>query len=330
MMWHLTVKAGTRLAPGVRLVDTFRALFPALSVTGVPKPPAMRLIATIEDTPRGAYCGAAGFLAPSGYSGPDASFSVAVRTVVVDHEEGVAEFGVGTPITGAPDVVSAYEEARLKARVLVDRRSDFKVFERFRIENGIVRAIETKVAALVASARYFGFDVETSAIAGALRGLNGIPNPAVLTLSVDRAGGVESDIEEAPTWSETPDSAAEVTGVVAEQSVLSDNVFLFHHTTDGRLREAVNRAYGDFDAVLFFNDHEELAGSLDANVAVRIADGWITPPRGCGNPKSAFPARLIETGVIREAVITRERFEVADQVALLDDVFGWRIVSLAG
>ena len=330
MMWHLTVKAGARLAPGVGLVDTFRALFPALSVTGVPKLPAMQLIATTEDTPRGVYCGAVGFLAPAGHQGPDASFSVAVRTVVVDQEEGVAEFGVGTPITGTSDVVTAYEEARLKARVLVDRRPEFRVYERFRVENGIVRAVEAKTTSLLASARYFGFDVEPGAVAGTLRGLNGLPDPAVLTLFVDRAGGVETDIEEAPPWSETFDTAPEVTAVLAEQPVPSDNVFLFHRTTDGRLREAATRAYGHADAVVLCNDHEELAGSLDANVAVRIADRWLTPPRGCGNPVSAFLARLIETGEIREAVVTRDRFEIADQIALIDDVFGWRNVALIG
>lgn len=329
-MWHLTVKAGVRLSPDVDLIDTFRALFPALSVTGVPKPQAMSLIAITEDTPRGVYCGAIGFLAPPGQDGPDVSFSVAVRTVVVDQEEGVAEFGVGTPITGTSDVVSAYEEARLKARILVERRPEFKVFERFRVENGIVRAADTKLAALLASARYFGFDVEQSSVAGALRGLNGLPDPAVLTVFVDRRGGVETDVEAAPTWSETVATAAEVTGALAEQSILSDNVFLFHRTTDSRLREAAARAFGNVDAVLLFNDHDELAGSLDANVAVRIADSWITPPRGCGNPVSAFQTRLIEAGVIREGVVTRDRFETADQIALLDDVFGWRTVSLPG
>ena len=264
------------------------------------------------------------------HEGPDASFSVAVRTVVVDQEEGVAEFGVGTPITGTSDVVTAYEEARLKARVLVDRRPEFRIYERFRVEKGIVRAVEAKTTALLASARYFGFDVEPGTVAGALRGLNGIPDPTVLTLFVDRAGGVEADIEEAPPWSETPDAAPEVTAVLAEQPIPSDNVFLFHRTTDGRLREAAIRAYGHADAVVLCNDHEELAGSLDANVAVRIADRWLTPPRGCGNPVSAFQARLLETGVIREAVVTRDRFEIADQIALIDDVFGWRNVALIG
>ena len=329
-MWHLTVKAGVRLNPDIGLVDTFRALFPALSVTGVPKPAAMRLIAATEDTPRGVYCGAIGFLAPPGQGGPDASFSVAVRTVLVDQEEGVAEFGVGTPITGTSDVVSAYEEARLKARILVDRRPEFKVFERFRVENGIVRAVEPKSAALLASARYFGFDADPSAVVGALRGLNGLPDPALLTLFVGRGGVVESDVEPAPRWSETPEDAPVIDGVVAEQPVVSDNVFLFHRTTDGRLREAAARSYGDVAAVVLFNDHDELAGSLDSNVAVLIENDWITPPRGCGNPVSAFSTRLIESGALREAVVTRDRFVAADEVALLDDVFGWRIVSLSG
>ena len=124
-LWHLTAEIETRLRNDVGIVEIFRALFPPVSITGVPKPEAMELITGTEDTPRGVYCGAIGYLAPDDGQGPQASFSVAVGTVVIDQEEGVAEFGVGTVITNRSEVVSAYEEAKLKAKVLVDRRPDF-------------------------------------------------------------------------------------------------------------------------------------------------------------------------------------------------------------
>ena len=133
---------------------------------------------------------------------------------------------------------------------------------------------------------------------------------------------------EAPPWAETPAEAREVTGTVAEQPVSADNVFLFHRTTDSRLQEATTRAYAGVDTVVLVNDHDEVAGSLDGNVAVLIDGRWMTPPRGCGNTVSAFRARLLESGLVREAVITRDQFNAADQVGLIDDVFGWRIVKL--
>src|SRR4029453_4253975 len=73
------------------LTDVFRALFPAGSITGAPKSSSMRLIASIEHAPRGVYCGAIGFITPTG----DAIFNVAIRTVAIDTSPGRTEFGAG-------------------------------------------------------------------------------------------------------------------------------------------------------------------------------------------------------------------------------------------
>src|SRR6185312_14165556 len=40
--------------------DILRALFPCGSITGAPKIRAMEILRALEDTPRGAYCGAVG------------------------------------------------------------------------------------------------------------------------------------------------------------------------------------------------------------------------------------------------------------------------------
>jgi para-aminobenzoate synthetase/4-amino-4-deoxychorismate lyase len=42
----------------------------------------MGIIAALEDSPRGVYCGTIGYLAPPSAPGPRASFNVAIRTVV--------------------------------------------------------------------------------------------------------------------------------------------------------------------------------------------------------------------------------------------------------
>ncbi len=327
-LWHLTAKIGVRLNPGTGLLDTFRALFPPVSVTGVPKAEAMELIAVTEDTPRGAYCGSIGFLAPEGSEGPDASFSVAVRTVVVDQEEGVAEFGVGSPITNTSDVISAYEEARLKAKILVERRPEFRLVEQFRRESGVVRAVETKVDSLLASAEYFGFDVERKAVMGALRSLIGVPDPGRIVLSVDRLGGIDVKLSAAPPWAETPEDASVITGVVAGQQVSTDNVFLFHYTTDPRLRDTLTRMHAGFDTVVLTNEQDEVAGTLDGALAASIDGSWFVPPRECGNAPSAMRSRLIETGRVAERVVTRGQLGRAEQLAVIDDVHGWRMLEL--
>ena len=327
-LWNLTAKMAVRLRPDVSLVAILRALFPPVSVTGVPKLEAMELITRTEDTPRGAYCGTIGFLSPEGSGDPVASFSVAVRTVVVDQEEGVAEYGVGSAITGAADAVNGYEEARLKAKILVERRPEFSLIEAFRVEDGIARSLDEKLDNLVDSARYFGFEIDRSAAAGAVREVARRSEQALVTISVDRTGEIDAVTSPAPVWAETPDEADTVVGAVVEQPVSTDNVFLFHRTSDGRLREGLSRQYPAADVVVLTNEQEEVAGTLDGSVAVRVGDVWLTPPRGCGTRPDAFRTRLIDSGVLSVRVITRDQLLAAESIAVIDDVNGWRMVDL--
>lgn len=330
-LWHLTAAIGTALREDVGIVDIFRALFPPVSVTGVPKPEAMELIARTEDTSRGVYCGAIGVMGPSGAGGPPASFNVAVRTVVVDQDEGVAEFGVGTAITNRSDVVSSYEEARLKAKVLVDRRPDFRLFEYLRLEEGVLRHAESKVGRLVSSARYFGFAVTESLINEALESVAiGSEGPQWITILVDREGTVETETTPAPAWCEVPESPYVLIGAIARQPVSSDNVFLFHNTTDTRLSDVLSRQHPDADTVILINQHDEVAGSLDGNVVVWREGSWLTPPLSCGTVGCSFRSELIAHGEIEEGFITRTELENAEKVALIDDIHGWRFVGLVG
>jgi para-aminobenzoate synthetase/4-amino-4-deoxychorismate lyase len=328
LLWHLTARIGVRLDAGVDLRRIFEVLFPPLSVTGVPKPEAMEVIATTEDTARGVYCGTIGFIAPRGVGGTQASFSVAIRTVVVDNEEGVAEYGVGTAITNASDVVSAYEEARLKARVLVDRRPDFQLIERFREDDGEVVQLDTKLGILDESARYFGYELDLEGAAGALEEAATGGGSRELELRVNRTGGFEIATRSVPSWAGTLADAPVVSGCVCADRVSADNVFLFHKTTDRRLRDATSRQHQDVEVVILVNEEGEVAGSLDGNVVIDLDGTWLTPPRRCGNAVYALRRNLVASGEVRERVLTEDDLARADHVVLVDDIDGWRLIRL--
>ena len=328
LLWHLTARVGVRLDPAVDLKRIFEVLFPPLSVTGVPKPEAMEVIATTEDTARGVYCGAIGFLAPRGSSGTQASFSVAIRTVVVDNEEGVAEYGVGTAITNASDVVTAYEEARLKARVLVDRRPDFQLIERFREDDGAIARLGPKLSILEESIHYFGYELNRDDAVAALQKAAADGGSQELELRVSRSGAMEIVTRPATSWSGSLQEAPVISGCVCADRVSADNVFLFHKTSDSRLRDVVTRPHRDVDVVILVNEEGEVAGSLDGNVVVDLDGVWLTPPRRCANSIYALSSELLASGIIEERVITEEDLARADHVVLLDDIAGWRLVRL--
>jgi para-aminobenzoate synthetase/4-amino-4-deoxychorismate lyase len=108
---QMTSTVEGRLKPSAGLADLFRALFPCGSVTGAPKLRAMRHIRRLEDAPRGVYCGAVGFAGPE-----EAAFSVPIRTVALDGNDG--RMGIGSGIVWDSDTEDEYEECLLKARFL--------------------------------------------------------------------------------------------------------------------------------------------------------------------------------------------------------------------
>ena len=95
-------------------IECFKALFPCGSVTGAPKIKTMEIIAGLEDSPRGIYTGAIGFISPRG----EACFNVAIRTILL--KSGMGELGIGSGVTIYSEPESEFSETLLKARFLTD------------------------------------------------------------------------------------------------------------------------------------------------------------------------------------------------------------------
>jgi para-aminobenzoate synthetase component 1 len=104
-----TVRA--RLLPDLTIRDIFAALFPCGSITGAPKIRAMEILRELEQTPRDAYCGAIGWIAPNGTM----RFSVAIRTISL-FANGEAVYNVGGGVVFDSTAEEEYEECLLKAR----------------------------------------------------------------------------------------------------------------------------------------------------------------------------------------------------------------------
>ncbi len=103
-----------RLRAEVDSVGALRALFPAGSMTGAPKRRTMEIIASVEDTPRGAYAGAFGWICADGR----ADLGVVIRSLVTDGS-GSYFLGTGGGITVQSDLAEEYAESRWKAERLL-------------------------------------------------------------------------------------------------------------------------------------------------------------------------------------------------------------------
>jgi para-aminobenzoate synthetase component 1 len=111
---HLVSTVVGQLAPGMDALDLLRAAFPGGSITGAPKVRAMEIIAELEASQRGVYCGAIGYWSVTGAL----DSSIAIRTAVATADR--IYFSAGGGIVADSDPEQEYRETLDKARGLID------------------------------------------------------------------------------------------------------------------------------------------------------------------------------------------------------------------
>ncbi len=110
---HLVSTVRGKLRSGETSADLLAACFPGGSITGAPKLRAMEIIAGLEPTTRGPYCGAIGYL---GFDGA-MDTSIAIRTMLVEGER--VTFQAGGGIVADSDPAGEYEETLAKAHAMI-------------------------------------------------------------------------------------------------------------------------------------------------------------------------------------------------------------------
>jgi para-aminobenzoate synthetase component 1 len=113
---------GTRRS-GATLGAVVRALFPAASITGAPKPAVMQIIENLEPVRRGVYCGATGWIDPVARR---AELAVAIRTFTITARR--TDLGVGGGIVADSDAASEWQETELKAHRLLEAAAGESAF----------------------------------------------------------------------------------------------------------------------------------------------------------------------------------------------------------
>jgi para-aminobenzoate synthetase / 4-amino-4-deoxychorismate lyase len=324
-VWQMTSTVTARLLPGVSATDALRTLFPCGSVTGAPKVRTMEIIRDLEDSPRGVYTGAIGFLAPPDAPGPRACFNVAIRTVVVDDATRTAEYGVGGGITYDSTARGEYEEVVAKARVLSLRRPEFGLLETLAHDPDTgFRHLDAHLDRLRASARYFGFTYDEGGVSEALaKAVVEVDGRARVRCVIGRDGSAHA---EASPLARNPDAPIRL--ALDEPGVDPSDPFLFHKTT-------IRRRFGDAaarhpgaDDVLLVNLRGEVTESTIANLAVRLDGRWWTPPLSSGLLPGVERAAALASDRIAERPLSVADVRRSASIALLSSVRGWRPATL--
>ena len=341
LQWQMTSRVAAE-APQATLLDLFSAMFPSGSVTGAPKHSAMEIIRRLESTPRGMYTGAIGYVSPGGR----AHFNVAIRTVVVDRQQGTAEFGVGSGVVWDSVDRDEYDECLIKAAMLTAGARSPLVAARFIVpgSTGAIPAyltgerpgfqlletllwtppdgftlLERHLERMCLSAESFGFPCEEIDLRSVLdEAVVDLRKPARVRLLLEADGTVACEALDLTPLPECPLRAA-----LAPTPIDRANLFLFHKTTRREVYEAAKASRPAADAVILWNAEQEVTEATDFNLVAEIDGQKVTPPIDCGLLPGVMRAELLERGELIERRITVDELRTAPRIWLINSVRGW-------
>ena len=316
---QMTSEIGGRLGANVGITEIMKALFPCGSVTGAPKVRTMEIIRDLECSPRGIYTGAIGTLSPDG----DATFSVGIRTVCVDSDRQVAEYGVGGGITHDSSIDREYAECVTKARVLTTHRPEFSLFETMRYDpGGGVYLLDRHLERMARSAEYFRFPFDREGFEHVVEDqVCGSDEILRIRVTLSRDGDWVCERQPWPT-------PHPMTAVVSDVPIDSRDPFLYHKTTNRAIYESQYERYRDVARVVILkNERGELTECLVGNVVVEFDGRYYTPPVSSGLLAGTFRDDLLARGEIEERILERSDVEGAEAVYMINSIREW--VALA-
>jgi len=315
-VWQMTSSVESETTASI--TEIFQALYPCASVTGAPKIASMDIISRIEELPRGIYTGAIGYIAPN----REAEFSVPIRTVVSDKNKNCAVYGTGGGIVWDSVWESEWDECLTKSKVLsVKDSSDFELFETMKwdTDSGVFLE-EYHFNRLKDSASYFDFkfcEVRGKEIIDeTIRNISN--NLCVIRLFVNAKGGIRIETSEVPVFIKNQ----KYTVSLAKNPIQSENIFLYHKTTQ---REVYENAEGEnlhSDDVILWNEEGNLTESTIANIILNIEGNWVTPSTNCGLLRGVYRESMLENGLIEERKIHKSEIADLSEITLINSVRG--------
>ena len=316
---QLTSTIEADLRADCSLAQIMAALFPPGSVTGAPKISTMRLIAELEHSPRGVYCGAIGVVERG-----RRAFNVPIRTIWLDRTSGLAEFGTGGGITADSHAGDEYDELLTKARVVSQSWPEFELLETMRMANGALVRQAQHLLRLEESAEYFGFRFCERSVQRALAAAcsEAQQRSARLRLLLARDGGIRFELLPLAELPPEPRVA------LARTAVDAGSPFLFHKTTNRDIYDAHRAAVPAVFDVLLYNERDELTEFTRGNLVVELGGRCYTPPRACGLLAGVFRAELLRRGAVEEHVLHKNEIAHAERIWFVNSVREWVEVQL--
>ncbi|MBU3609453.1 bifunctional anthranilate synthase component I family protein/class IV aminotransferase [Polynucleobacter wuianus] len=323
-----TVQGQSR--PDIVLVDVLSAVFPCGSVTGAPKKRSMEIIQELELEDRGYYCGALGWLDPSG----DFALSVPIRTVEIETDAASAPsftLGVGAGITIDSNAQQEWQECQIKSAFLTKLPSATGLFETIAVFNGEPQRLGQHLDRMQASAMALGISFDRAkANAAVLQTCLSLDQKSAFRLRLDLAHdgllrtstGALDPLEESVKIFWAKDILA------TDCTIQSTDALLRHKVSHRSLYDAAWQAavkLGGFDA-LFINEQGFVTEGGRTSIFIKPKNSaeWLTPPVSAGLLPGVMRAALLSDPQMnaREANLTIKDVSMADEIILSNALRG--------
>ncbi len=302
------------------LVDTLRSLYPVASITGAPKYRTTEIIADLEASPRGAYCGSVFVLSPDGRW----EFNVVIRSVWLDLDNGRGTYGVGGGIVWDSEAGNEWEEAEHKSRVLARAGKPLRLLETMAwTPDGGVSLRQRHINRLLAAGDHFGIHVDMDRVMELLNNVRS-DTPVKLRLLIDAAG--VASLEVGPMPSE--DGETRSLPIDTEPTDPYDEFLVFKTTIRSRYEDAMARFPSARDVILW-NRRGELTETCIANLVLELDGKLLTPHHQAGLLPGTLREELIERNQITERVLTLDDLHRAERIWTINSVRGWDEISVA-
>ncbi|MGK7311712.1 MAG: aminodeoxychorismate synthase component I [Candidatus Longimicrobiales bacterium M2_2A_002] len=328
-VWQMTSTVTGTLRTDIGLVDLFRALFPCGSVTGAPKISTMGMIAELEPSARGVYCGAIGRVRPGG----DCTFSVPIRTAVIDRAAGEISYGTGGGIVWDSTPAGEWDELLAKTAVVRNPWPAFRLLETLAAEAGEPVRLERHLRRMAASGERFDFRFDEDDVRAAIRdAVRGLSDRRMLRVTAGPAGDVDVEVkplDRAGMPGVDPDGPELPVVVLAERPIDPTDPFLYHKTTHRAVyrrhrAQAPDRAFD----VLLRNPDGRVTEFCRGNLVAELDGRLRTPALDAGLLPGCFRAELLDQGTITEDDLTLEDVLRADRLWFINSARRWLRVRL--
>ena len=323
---QMTSTVQAEIKPDMKLGDVLNAVFPCGSVTGAPKKRSMEIIQELEPQERAYYCGALGWIDPSG----DFAFSVPIRTLEI-HQDAKTHalpfsLGIGAGITIDSEPEQEWEECQIKAAFLSKLPSSLGLFETILVRKGQAQHVQFHLARIVNSALALGIPCSVPDIMKLIE--IGCKNCSIdteyrLRLDLDHLG--------IATYQIAPISPLEGSVKIfwardilpnSNMATLhSGNILLRHKVSTRNLYDQAWRLAEDlsgFDA-LFTNEQGYVTEGGRSSIFVKSGDSWLTPPVSAG----------LLPGVMRSIILNDPQWNAHEVNLTIDDIQNAKEIMLS-